>query len=105
MSTPPVKFPKPNRNPGKPPVRKNDGNGQGPGTGNDQNWRGVLVVSLMLMVACALYYAIIHPGLAQQEMTLSQLFDQIKAGHVVDIVNEPDPSTGVRTLTGTYSKP
>ncbi len=50
----------------------------------------------------ALYYALIHPGVAQQEMNQSQLFDLIKQGRVTSIVNEPDPSTGIRTLTGTY---
>jgi cell division protease FtsH len=54
---------------------------------------------------CALYSALIHPGIAQQEMTQPKLFDLIKAGKVETIVNEPDPSTGMRMFTGTYKKP
>jgi cell division protease FtsH len=105
MSTPPVKFPKPNRTPGKPPVRKSDGNGTGPGPGSEQNWRGLILLTLTVLLMFALYYAVIHPGLAQQEMTQADLFDKIKAGKVVTLVNEPDPSTGVHLLTGTYKKP
>ena len=103
MSTPPVKFPKPNRSAGKPPVRKNDGNGTGgPGPGSDQNWRGLILLFLTVLSMLALYYALIHPGVAQQEMTQADLFKLIHAGRVTTIVNEPDPSTGIRTLTGKY---
>src|ERR1700677_2020941 len=98
MSTPPVKFPKPNRTPGKPPVRKSDGNGTGPGPGSEQNWRGLILLTLTVFLMFALYYAVIHPGLAQQEMTQSDLFDKIKAGKVITLVNEPDPSTGIHLL-------
>ena len=104
MSTPPVKFPKPNRSTGKPPVRKNDGNGSSPGPGGEQNWRGLILLFLTVLSMLALYYALIHPGVAQQEMTQAQLFDLIKQGRVTKIVNEPDQSTGVRTLTGTFTK-
>jgi cell division protease FtsH len=102
MSTPPVKFPKPNRTAGKPPVRKNDANGTGPGPGNDQNWRGLILLFLTVLSMLALYYALIHPGVAQQEMTKSDLFKMISDGRVTSIVNEPDPSTGIRTFTGTF---
>jgi cell division protease FtsH len=105
MPTPPVKFPKPNRSPGKPPVRKSDGNGSTPGSGSDQNWRGIVLLFLTVLSMLALYYALIHPGIAQQEMTQAQLFDLIKQGRVTTLINEPDPSTGIRTLTGTYKKP
>ncbi len=65
MSTPPVKFPKPNRSTGKPPVRKNDANGTGgPGPGSDQNWRGLILLFLTVLSMLALYYALIHPGVA-----------------------------------------
>jgi len=104
MPTPPVKFPKPNRSSGKPPVRKNDGNGPTPGPGNEQNWRGIVLLFLTVIMMLALYYALIHPGVAQQEMTQAQLFDLIKQNRVDTIVNEIDPSTGIRTLTGTYRK-
>ena len=104
MPTPPVKFPKPNRSSGKPPVRKNDNNGTGSGPGSDSNWRGLVLLSLTLLAMFALYYALRYPGIAQQELTQAQLFDLIKDGRVDTIVNEPDPSTGMRTLTGTYHK-
>jgi len=104
MSNPPVKFPKPNRSSGKPPVRKNDANGSGPGPGSEQNWRGLILLFLTVLSMLALYYALIHPGVTQQEMTQAQLFDLIKEGKVTSIVNEPDPSTGIRTLTGTYKR-
>jgi cell division protease FtsH len=104
MPTPPVKFPKPNRSSGKPPVRKNDNNGSGSGPGSDSNWRGLVLLSLTLLAMFALYYALRYPGIAQQELTQAQLFDLIKDGRVDTIVNEPDPSTGIRTLTGTYHK-
>ena len=91
MPTPPVKFPKPNRSPGKPPVRKNDGNGSAPGPGSDQNWRGLILIFLTVLSMFALYYALKFPGIAQQEMTQAQLFQLIKDGRVTTIVNEPDP--------------
>ncbi len=107
MPTPPVKFPKPNRNPGKPPVRKGDGNGNGSGAGpgSEQNWRGLILAVLTVMSLLALYSAFLHPGIAQQEMSQAQLFQLIKDGKVTSIVNEPDPSTGIRLFTGTYKKP
>jgi len=105
MPTPPVKFPKPNRTPGKPPVRKGDGNGSGPGPGNDQNWRGIILLSVTILLMCVLYYALIHPGVTQQDLTQAQLFDLIKTDKVTKLVNEPDLSTGIRYLTGTYKKP
>jgi cell division protease FtsH len=104
MPTPPVKFPKPNRSSGKPPVRKSDGNGSAPGPGSDQNWRGLILIFLTVLSMLALYYALIHPGIAQQEMKQADLFQLIKEGRVTSLVNEPDPSTGVRVLTGTYKK-
>jgi cell division protease FtsH len=105
MPTPPVKFPKPNRPSGKPPVRKGDGNGTGPGPSNEQNWRGIVLLTVTIMLMCVLYYALIHPGVTQQDLTQAQLFDLIKTDKVTKLVNEPDPSTGIRYLTGTYKKP
>jgi cell division protease FtsH len=106
MPTPPVKFPKPNRSSGKPPVRKNDGgNNAGPGPGSEQNWRGLVLLLLTLLSIIALTYALVHPNLAQQEINQAQLFDLIKQGKVTSIVNEPDSSTGGRNLTGTYLRP
>jgi cell division protease FtsH len=107
MPNPPVKFPKPNRNPGKPPVRKGDGNGSGNGQGpaNDQNWRGLTIFALLVVSLLALYYAVRFPGMAQQEISQTQLFEWIKENHVTELKDEPDASTGNRYLTGTYSKP
>ena len=105
MPTPPVKFPKPNRSSGKPPVRKNDGNGSGPGPSNDQGWRSILVVSLTILAVIALYYTVKYPNLVQQQMTQDDLIKLIHEGNVTKIVNQPDPTTGLRMLTGTYKKP
>ena len=109
MPTPPVKFPKPNRNPSKPPVRKSDGNGNGnggnQGGGTEQNWRGLLLLSLTFLAVFAFYWVAMHPNLVQQEITETRLFELIKQGKVESIVNEPDPSTGIRMLTGFYKTP
>jgi len=105
MPNPPVKFPKPNRSSGKPPVRKGDGNGTPSGPASDQNWRGLIVLFLTIITFAALYYTVMNPGLVQQEITQTRLFELIKAGQVDSIVNEPDPSTGLRLLTGKYEVP
>jgi cell division protease FtsH len=105
MPNPPVKFPKPNRNPGKPPVRKNDGNGNGQGPGNDQNWRGLTFLTLTVLSLLALYYALKFPGMAQQDATQTQLFEWIKEGHVTELRDEQDTNTGNRYITGLYTKP
>ena len=108
MPTPPVKFPKPNRTPGKPPVRKGDSNGNGntPGPGNEQNWRGMILVTATIILMAGLYYTIMHPSMVQQQISQTDLFNLIREGHVTKIVSEPDPTNiGVRMLTGTYQKP
>jgi len=105
MPTPPVKFPKPNRSSGKPPVRKGDGNGSAPGPNGEKNWIGPALLFLTLMAVLAFYYVAFHPMMVQQDMQLSKLFELIKDNKVVTIVNEPDPSTGLRVLTGTYKTP
>jgi cell division protease FtsH len=109
MPPPPVKFPKPNRTSGKPPVRKNDangnGNGSGPAPASDQNWRGAILIALALCTLLACFWVATHPNLVPQDMKLSKLFELIKAGKVNSIVNEPDPSTGLRMFTGTYKAP
>jgi len=105
MPNPPVKFPKPKRNSGKPPVRQSDGNGSAPGPANEQNWRGLFFFSLTLLAVISLIYVLRSPGLVPEEITQTQLFDLIKANKVDSIVNEPDPSTGTRMLTGTYKRP
>ena len=65
----------------------------------------MLLLFATLVSIVLLYYAVIHPGMVQQDMTQKDLFDLIKAGQVTSIINEPDPSTGVRMLTGTYKRP
>jgi len=107
MPTPPVKFPKPKRSSGKPPVRKSDGNSPTPSSGpaNEQNWRGLLLLSLTLALLFSLFYVLKYPGMVQEEITQTRLFELIHQGKVDTIVNEPDPSTGLRMLTGTYKRP
>jgi cell division protease FtsH len=106
MPTPPVKFPKPNRSSGKPPVRKNEGgNGPTPSPGGEQNWRAIIGLFLTLILICAFYYTLVHPGIASQDMKLSDLFDQIKAGKVETIFTDVDQSTGAQSLIGTYKRP
>ena len=103
MPTPPVKFPKPRRSSGKPPVRKGEGNGGGaPTPPADQNWRGMLLLFFIILAVILLYYAMIHPAMVQDDIKQSDLFNMIRAGQVDSIVNQVDPSTGVRSLTGTY---
>jgi cell division protease FtsH len=60
---------------------------------------------LMILALCAFSWVALHPNMVQQDMKLTELFDLIKAGKVEKIVNEPDPSTGQRMLTGTYDNP
>jgi cell division protease FtsH len=105
MPTPPVKFPKSRRSPGKPPVRKGDGNGPAPGPANDQNWRGMLLLSLTIVALILLYYAMIHPSIVPQDMTQAQMFKLIHDGKVTSLVDETDPSTNQHVLTGTYKNP
>jgi cell division protease FtsH len=105
MPNPPVKFPKPNRTPGKPPVRKNDGNGNGQGPSNDQNWRGLTIFTLLILSLLALYYAVRFPGMAQAEATQADMFQWIHEGRVTDLKDEPDTTTGNDFITGIYNKP
>ena len=93
MPTPPVKFPKPNRSSGKPPVRKSDGNGNGstPGPGSDQNWRGLILLTLTVLMMCALWSVVTHPGIAQEQMTQAQLFDlAVNVGIPLKIDRHPE---------------
>jgi cell division protease FtsH len=102
MPTPPVKYPKSRRSSSKPPIRKDEGNGGSPTPANDQNWRGVILLSVTLLVLILLYYAMIHPSMVQEEITQSKLFQLIRAHKVDSIVNEVDPSTNQHVFTGTY---
>src|SRR5260221_14619782 len=105
MSTPPVKFPKPNRSSGKPPVRKSDGNGSAPGPASEQNWRGLVLLSLTILFVVGLFSSLRYPTLVQQEISQAQLSDLIKAGKVETIVIQPDPSPRPRMFTGFYTRP
>jgi len=104
MPTPPVKFPKPNRSSGKPPVRKSDGNGSAPGPGSEQNWRGLILLSVFMICALAFYYVALHQPL-QDDITQDKLFQAIRANKVESIFNEPDPTTNTRVFTGVYKRP
>jgi cell division protease FtsH len=99
MPTPPVKYPKSRRSSGKPPVRKEEGT---PAPGNDQNWRGMLLLFLTVVAVIFLYYAMIHPSLVQEDISQATMFDLIHSGKIVSIVNEVDPSTNQHVFTGTY---
>ena len=72
--------------------------------GNGRNWRVPILAGLTVIVICAICYAVISSPGTPREMNQAQLFDLIKQGRVTSIVNEPDPSTGIRTLTGTYKE-
>ena len=102
MPTPPVKYPKSRRSPSKPPVRKDEGNGGSPTPANDQNWRGIILLSVTLLVLILLYYAMIHPSMVQEEITQTKLFQLIRAHKIDSIVNEVDPSTNQHVFTGTF---
>jgi hypothetical protein len=69
------------------------------------NWTGLLFLTLTILAIDALCYSLTHPRLAPQEITKVQLLDLVKAGQVMFIANEPDPTTGARALTGSYTKP
>ena len=108
MPTPPVKFPKPRRNSGKPPVRKPGGpgnNGNPPPPPAEQNWRGVILFTFIAIAAVLLYYAMVHPALGEQDLSQKDLFAAIKAGKVTELVEQTDPSTLQRVLIGTYKRP
>jgi cell division protease FtsH len=105
MPTPPVKFPKPRRSSGKPPVRKGEGGGGAPTPPADKNWGGMILVFGFIMVVIIAYYTLLHPGIVQEDITQTRLFDLIKADKVDTIVNETDPSTNLHVLTGTYKRP
>ena len=102
MPTPPVKYPKSRRSQSKPPIRKEEGNGGAPTPANDQNWRGIILLSVTLLVLILLYYAMIHPSMVQEEITQTKLFQLIRAHKVDSIVNEVDPSTNQHVFTGTF---
>jgi cell division protease FtsH len=107
MPTPPVKFPKPRRNSGKPPIRKAPG---APGNGNpppppaDQNWRGVILFTFIIVAVVLLYYAMIHPAITEEDLPQGKLFDLIRAKKVVNLVEQTDPSSEQRELIGTYKR-
>jgi cell division protease FtsH len=105
MPTPPVKYPKPRRNSGKPPVRKGEGNGGAPTPPADQSWRGLLLASLTILMVILLYYAMVHPSVVPEEMTQAKLFQLIHEGKIDSLVDETDPSTNGHVLTGTYKNP
>jgi ATP-dependent Zn protease len=67
--------------------------------------RGLFMLTLDLLAAVVVYLELRYPSPAQQEVSQTQLFDWIKQGGVTRLVNQPDPATGIRYLTGVYDKP
>ena len=66
--------------------------------------RGLFVLTLTILALVSLYLVLRYPALSQQEISQTQLFAWIKDGGVTQIVNQPDASTGLRYLTGTFCK-
>jgi len=83
-----------------PSVRKSDAAGSIPG--RRPTWRGLILLLLTVFLTFAIYSLFIHPSLVQQEISEAQLLGLVKAGRVKSIINEPDPSTGICFLTGTF---
>jgi ATP-dependent Zn protease len=69
------------------------------------NPRGLFVLTLTILALVFLYLELRHPSPAQQVVSQTQLIGWIKEGGVTQIFNQPDASTGIRYLTGTFSKP
>ncbi|HEX4139370.1 MAG TPA: hypothetical protein VHY09_03425 [Candidatus Methylacidiphilales bacterium] len=67
--------------------------------------RGFFVLTLAILALVVLYLELRYPSPSQQEVSQAQLFEWIKAGGVTRLINQPDASTGIRYLTGIYSKP
>ncbi|MCE0496596.1 MAG: AAA family ATPase, partial [Methylacidiphilales bacterium] len=61
---------------------------------------------MIAVLMISLYYLAVHPATTQDEMSLAQLVELVKAGKVESksIVYEPDPSSDTAVLTGTYQK-
>ena len=91
MPTPPDSFPES----GRAPV----------GPGRRRNVRGLALLIVTILIIGGLYFVLTHPEVTPQELTQAQLFELIKADRVTKLINEPDPSTGIRNLVGTYRKP
>jgi cell division protease FtsH len=105
MPTPPVKYPKAKPSTGKPPVRKGDGNAPGPAPVNEQNWKGILLLLALGVMILLFGYVTLHPGAAQEEISLSKLFDMIHENRVESIDIVTDSSQEIDMLTGKYSGP
>ena len=106
MPTPPVKFPKAKPSSGKPPVRKGDGSAPGPApAGNEQNWKGVLLLLTLGLAIMLFCYVSLHPGTAEEEISKAKLMDLIHQNRVQDINIESDSSSGMNVLTGKYKAP
>ncbi len=68
------------------------------------SWRGLLLLTVTILAALSIWYAL-HATVPEQEITQTQMFDLIKAGHVTYLTNQPDAGTGIRYLTGTCNVP
>jgi hypothetical protein len=87
-----------------PLIQKSADPGSLPGSGRGPAWRGLILLTLTVLLVGGFFYVMTFPCVAPQEMTQAQLFELIKEDRVTSIVNEPAPSTGIRMLTGTYKK-
>jgi cell division protease FtsH len=106
MPTPPVKFPKSKPSAGKPPVRKSgDGNAPVPAPGADQNWKGMALLTLLLMAVLLFCWLTFHPGTTDEQITKAKLIDLIHQGVVKEINIQSDESSGMNVLTGKYMAP
>jgi cell division protease FtsH len=106
MPTPPVKYPKSKPSSGKPPIRKGgEGNGPGPVPPVDQNWKGMALLTLLVLAVLSFCWLTLHPGTAQEEITKAKLLDLIHHNQVLEINIQSDSSSGMNVLTGKYKGP
>ena len=67
---------------------------------------GFILLVMIIALVVGLVYELGFNRDTRENITQSQLFDLIKDGRVVSLVNEPDPNNnGIRTLVGIYRKP
>ena len=69
------------------------------------SWRGVIFLFLFVVALLAVYAYVKHPDPNVETLSQTRLFDLIRDGRVLNIVNQLDPSSGTRHLAGWYTKP
>jgi ATP-dependent Zn protease len=72
---------------------------------NKSSWRGVIFLFLFVVALLAVYAYLKHPDKNVETLSQTQLFYLIREGRVQNIVNQQDPSSGMRHLVGWYTKP